>query len=293
MIGDKIAAARKGKQFSQAQLGQQVFVSPQAVGKWERGESIPDIITLSRLAEILGVDLNYFATTGEPYSVETIPVEAWDLPQPAAKGPDKTESPSWDMSFGNWVDVDFSGLSNLHEKFRGSNLQRCKFVGSELAGMLLKGNHVDNCDFSNSNINLSQFQGCNLVSNVFVDCSLKATEFWNSVVKSCDLSGADLSGTLFKACDFRKNTLSGARLSHTIFRETHLTDIVFEGNLDNCQFENCGFTRVTFQQCRITRTFLKGVRLKSVQFVDCQADNISYAFLKSGKANLSGVALVE
>ena len=60
-IGNKIAQARKKVNMSQAQLAQLLFISPQAVGKWERGESIPDIITFNRLAEILGVDLNYFS----------------------------------------------------------------------------------------------------------------------------------------------------------------------------------------------------------------------------------------
>ena len=60
LIGNKIAEARKKVNISQAQLAQRLFISSQAVGKWERGESMPDIITFNRLAEILGVDLNYF-----------------------------------------------------------------------------------------------------------------------------------------------------------------------------------------------------------------------------------------
>ena len=60
-IGNKIAIARKKINLSQAELAQQVSISSQAVGKWERGESMPDITTLNRLAEILGVDLNYFS----------------------------------------------------------------------------------------------------------------------------------------------------------------------------------------------------------------------------------------
>ena len=60
MIGNKIAEARKKINISQAQLAERLFISSQAVGKWERGESMPDIITFNRLAEILGVDLNLF-----------------------------------------------------------------------------------------------------------------------------------------------------------------------------------------------------------------------------------------
>jgi transcriptional regulator with XRE-family HTH domain len=61
MIGNRIAEARKKINVSQAQLAGFIFISPQAVGKWERGESMPDITTFNRLAEILGVDLNYFS----------------------------------------------------------------------------------------------------------------------------------------------------------------------------------------------------------------------------------------
>jgi hypothetical protein len=42
----------------------------------------------------------------------------------------KREKSEWDMSHGNWVDADFSGLKNLHEKFSSSNMLRCKFIGS-------------------------------------------------------------------------------------------------------------------------------------------------------------------
>ena len=60
MIGNKIAEARKKAGLSQAQLSQHLFISPQAVGKWERGESLPDIITFHKMSQILGVDLYFF-----------------------------------------------------------------------------------------------------------------------------------------------------------------------------------------------------------------------------------------
>ena len=52
---------RKAKKLSQAALAEMLFISPQAVGKWERGESLPDIIMLEKLAGIFGTDLNFFA----------------------------------------------------------------------------------------------------------------------------------------------------------------------------------------------------------------------------------------
>jgi transcriptional regulator with XRE-family HTH domain len=65
MIGNKIVEARRKLNISQAQLADKLFFSAQAVGKWERGESMPDITTLIRLAEILGVDLNYFSKSNQ------------------------------------------------------------------------------------------------------------------------------------------------------------------------------------------------------------------------------------
>src|SRR5688572_30788730 len=105
-IGQKIAEARKKTHISQAELAQRLFISPQAVGKWERGESMPDITTFNRLAEILGVDLNYFSENFSSESVETSGTEELN------KGPEQMASvqpkkkPIWNMSFGNWAEAD-------------------------------------------------------------------------------------------------------------------------------------------------------------------------------------------
>lgn len=49
-LGEKIASLRKAKGLTQAELGEKVAVTFQAVSKWERGESYPDFATISRLA---------------------------------------------------------------------------------------------------------------------------------------------------------------------------------------------------------------------------------------------------
>lgn len=64
-IGAKILALRKAKGVTQADLGVYLNISYQAVSKWERGESCPDFLTMTRLAEYFGVSLNYFAGTEE------------------------------------------------------------------------------------------------------------------------------------------------------------------------------------------------------------------------------------
>lgn len=291
-IGNRIAEARKRLKVSQAELAQRLFISPQAVGKWERGESMPDIVNFNRLAEILGVDLNYFSEKIQPVASETWIDKEEDKRAANSTSVIQNEKLNWNMSQGNWVDADFSGLKNLHEKFNASNMQRCKFVGSELSGLLLKGNHVDTCDFSDSDLSRSNIQSSHLVKNAFKSCLLKETELSGSHIKGCDFSTADFTGARFKASSCQNNKMRDAVLNHTSFIATDINDIVFDGKIDDCYFENCSFKKVTFQNVILTNTFFKNKNLKGIRFVDCQADRMTYEFLKNGKANLTGITLL-
>ena len=310
MIGNRIAGARKKTGISQAQLAQRLFISSQAVGKWERGESMPDIITFNRLAEILGVDLNYFsesfASASAEKAVEKPPDNhSEELVSSAvvqlSSGKQK-KKPGWNMSLGNWVDADFSSLKNLHEKFSSSNMQRCKFIGSDMSGLLLKGNNVDSCDFSGSDFGGSQIQGSNLANNLFKDCSLKETRFSESYISGCDFTGADFTGVEFKSGGFagvaaksgtpEKNTIADAVWNRTSFNAMYIADIIFVGTMEECSFENCAFSRVTFSKSTLINTFFKNKSLKRIRFINCQADRMTYEFLKSGKADLTGITLL-
>jgi len=54
-IHQKIAHYRKEKELTQEQLGTMLSVSGQAVSKWEKGESMPDILLLPQLCQIFGI----------------------------------------------------------------------------------------------------------------------------------------------------------------------------------------------------------------------------------------------
>jgi len=299
IIGNRITEARKKMNVSQAQLSERLFISSQAVGKWERGESMPDIITLNRLAEILGVDLNYFSNGSLSGTSETIPMESSpEQPgessvEPQVTSTDKvSKKMNWDMSRGNWVDADFSGLKDLNEKFSSSNMQRCKFIGSDLSGILLSGNNIADCDFSDSAINNSRIRRSNLEKNRFNDCSLVETEFSGSNISGCDFTNSDFTGATIKAGGFEKNTVANTKWNRTTFAESYIVDTVFEGTLEDCYFENCTFKRATFENATLINTFFKNNNLKRVKFVNCKADRITYEFLKHGKADLSGIELL-
>ena len=57
-IGNNIAAFRRQMGLTQAELAERINYSDKAVSKWERGDSVPDVMTLLQLAELFGVTMN-------------------------------------------------------------------------------------------------------------------------------------------------------------------------------------------------------------------------------------------
>lgn len=57
-IGNNIAAFRKQCAMTQAELAEKLNYSDKAVSKWERGESVPDVMTLAQIAELFGVGMD-------------------------------------------------------------------------------------------------------------------------------------------------------------------------------------------------------------------------------------------
>jgi uncharacterized protein YjbI with pentapeptide repeats len=286
-IGEKISSGRKKISFSQAELAEKLFISPQAIGKWERGESLPDITTLNRLAEIFSVDLNCFS---ENFSTQEAP-EPIERLETSNRSANKQ---SWDLSKQNLVDLDLSGIENLNEQLNASNIQNCLFVGSNLQGISLKSNNISNCDFSNSNLGNSQIQNSNLSDNSFENSKLTNSELLKSYFTNCNFNEADFSETTFNSSYLTKCKLQNATFKESKFLDSGFQDLVFNGTIENSSFENCSFSGVTFENATLINTFFKNNRkLKTVQFIDCQMDKLTYAFLKNNQANLKDVVIID
>lgn len=56
-MGEIICALRKEKGMTQRDLAEKLNVSDKAVSKWERNVACPDINTIPKLAEVLGVSV--------------------------------------------------------------------------------------------------------------------------------------------------------------------------------------------------------------------------------------------
>lgn len=77
IIANNIAELRKAVPYTQAELAEKLNYSDKAVSKWERGESIPDVVVLKQIADLFGVTVDYLLQeTHDDYSVtQSVPFQ--------------------------------------------------------------------------------------------------------------------------------------------------------------------------------------------------------------------------
>ena len=64
IVAENITKLRTSLNMTQAQLGEELNYSDKSVSKWERGESLPDLIVLKTMADTFGVPIEYFFEQG-------------------------------------------------------------------------------------------------------------------------------------------------------------------------------------------------------------------------------------
>jgi transcriptional regulator with XRE-family HTH domain len=69
-FADKLSLARKQKKIRQTDLGKLVGTSGDIIGKYERGENTPSIEVATKIADALGVTLDYLVKDGEYQEVD-------------------------------------------------------------------------------------------------------------------------------------------------------------------------------------------------------------------------------
>lgn len=74
-VGRQIAILRNSKKLTQSELGERLNVSFQAVSKWERGETLPDVGILPDLADILETTIDNILFTHRLSFKGTVKVE--------------------------------------------------------------------------------------------------------------------------------------------------------------------------------------------------------------------------
>ena len=64
-LGEKITRLKKLKNLSQVALAEATGISRDAISKYERGDSIPSVDYAKRIAEALGVSLDYLVSDSD------------------------------------------------------------------------------------------------------------------------------------------------------------------------------------------------------------------------------------
>jgi uncharacterized protein YjbI with pentapeptide repeats len=240
MIGNKIAQARKKANISQAQLAQFLFISPQAVGKWERGESSPDIVTFNRLSEILGVDLNYFSENHP--STENERVLEKNESANAQERPFRIN-----LNAVNLEGSDFAGVTLHDGKFKASPLHGADFSKADLTGSLFE---------------VSEMQKVNFEFADLTDCTFSIN----------DLAGANFSKSILVRTDFNKSSLAGTKFMNVTLTDVKLTMI----DLRETIFDNCIFNGVDFKYSDLRGMHFNGHTLIGVQFDKSALNDVSF-----------------
>ena len=310
MIGGKIAKARKAINMSQAQLAQLLFISPQAVGKWERGESIPDIVTFNRLAEILGVDLNYFSEnfqSADDKGAFKMTIDSnGDVDQTVQEGPNPSPSPERQMvtnfSGSNLSESDFAGVTAHKRKFNGSALRGSDFSGADLTGSSFMssdireanfdGTNLTDCTLSTNDLSNASFNKTILVRTGFSKSGLSGAKFTDAKLIDVRLTMTDLRKTLFENCmfngvdfkhsDLRGGCLDGQTFIGVRFDKTALNDVTFKG----ATFKNVSFR----SPYALTNKYYRAI--KTICFDGASIDKLTFAALKGLGADLSKVTAI-
>lgn len=304
-IGNKITKARKNINLSQAQLAELLFISPQAVGKWERGESIPDIMTVNRLAKILGTDLNYFSenATDDEKAFKPMPEHAGDK----AKTVQATESLSAErelitnFSGSNLPETDFAGVTAHKRTFNGSALQGSNFAGADLTGSSFSGSdaqqanfdgtNLSDCSFSAVNLSGASFSKSMLLRTTFSASELSGTKFRDAKFTDVKMTATDLKDTIFENClfkgvDFKSSDMRGLCLD----KQTFIGVRFDKASLNDATFRGATLRNVSFRPTyALTNKYYRAIA--TICFDEATMDKLTYAELKGFGADLSKVTL--
>lgn len=305
IIGRKIAEARKKINISQASLAQRLSISSQAVGKWERGESMPDITTFNRLAAILDVDLNYFSESFKASAAEIIPSESSGR-QPVQDGRNLSRPLEKkvlnNLSARDLPDSDLAGIIAHKGEFIASVLSNSDFSGADLTGSLFKSCNAQDTNFNGTNLTDCNFSILDLSGASFLRSILVRTNFSISRLDGAKFIQVKLTGVALIKCDMRKVIFESCIFEGVNFEKSDMRGLSLDGQtFTDVKFDNAALNDVTFKGATLKNVSFRAPyaitnkyyrTLKTICFDGAMIDKLTYAALKGVGADLSKVTII-
>lgn len=179
---------------------------------------------------------------------------------------------------------DLSKMYLKNSDFKGVSIQSGKFDASDLR----------ESDFSGSDLKESSFKYSDLRNEIFDGANLSMAKFIMSDLRSVSLVGSDLTAAKFSMCDLREANFKNCIFNNTEFDTCDITNLSFDNQtfngtvfkksgLKDTSFKNAVFRNVLFKYCR---------DVKKANFDGATMDKLTYATLKSSKANLDNVTII-
>ena len=149
--GRQIAAMRKAAGLTQSELGDRLGVSYQAVSKWERGETLPDVGLLPDLAGVLRTTVDSLLTGGEKIMNYRGKVTVADMREGIGCLGRMGELLGRDNPiYRHAIDGINKGMNtDIEAAFANDSIFEC-FVAEALIQNLISGSYVDITDVKNS-----------------------------------------------------------------------------------------------------------------------------------------------
>lgn len=312
-IGKQINIARRMCGLSQKKLADIVMMSPQSVSKWERGDSLPDVIMLCDIAAALNKPVTFFLGLDKSESFQAVQSDA---PHDAFLETEREQDAEFNREEvipfaenGKRTDADMPEDIAPVEKtaVRDSDVKRDKIVKA-YDRTKWKNENFTNADFSEYTVKGAEFEGCNFENVNLIKAVLSEIKF-----KTADMRGTDFSETLFSSSQFEKCAVFKGKMLRTQYYGSRFTNCSINDTaisfadfgldtVKDCEFLNLGISGVIFEKCRLEnirfinvdfdKVFFKLCRLKNVQFSSCRMDRASYNLLKGMGANLDGLEAV-
>jgi transcriptional regulator with XRE-family HTH domain len=135
-LGHRIKTSREKRRLTQRQLADTLFISPQAVSKWERGENAPDISLLKPLSALLEVNLDWLLGGDEVIDRSFMATVLCTSLRHYAS--DATALPSHDLALR--MNTIFHGLTETVLAFNGVPI---KYVGDGFLAYFSGDRHAD------------------------------------------------------------------------------------------------------------------------------------------------------
>lgn len=120
-LGTKIAKARRDAGLTQMEFADRLFVTRQTVSRWESGAASPDVETVVKIAEILGVSCDYLLRDDAPTPKEPRPASIAAAGSAISRLLQSAQGRQVKLTFfDDEADVDLFNAVCTIEEFRGN-----------------------------------------------------------------------------------------------------------------------------------------------------------------------------